>query len=226
MNVHHATPIVYAALKLHRFLWIFTLWHKKYKIAQWNEEQLKDLHKISPIVYKLQRSRFVKGTWMSPAAIKLKSGKIFKSHILTPPHPRAMWRQGSVRNPWMNLQSKFGYCKTTQTLNIALFSVPLGHREINESWNLESCLYKAGRILRTDGRADGRTNRQTDGRTDDPNTKCPRRTFQAGGIKMFWFFQRKWNIALTKLTLSIIIGATSSTDVSQYRVKFISIFTS
>ena len=24
---------------------------------------------------------------------------------------------------------------------------------------------------------------QTDGRTDDPNTRCPRRTFQAGGHK-------------------------------------------
>ena len=27
------------------------------------------------------------------------------------------------------------------------------------------------------------TNRQTDGRTDDPNTRCPQPTFQAGGIK-------------------------------------------
>ena len=37
---------------------------------------------------------------------------------------------------------------------------------------------------RTDGQTDGRTDRQTDGRTDDPNTICPRRTFQAGGIKI------------------------------------------
>ena len=26
--------------------------------------------------------------------------------------------------------------------------------------------------------------RRTDGRTDDPITRCPRRTFQAGGIKI------------------------------------------
>ena len=57
----------------------------------------------------------------------------------------------------MNLQSKFGYCIITPTLNIAL------------------CLLA--------GRNYGRTNRQTNGRTDDPITRCPRRTFQAGGIK-------------------------------------------
>ena len=28
------------------------------------------------------------------------------------------------------------------------------------------------------------TELRTDGRTDDPNTRCPRRTFQAGGIKI------------------------------------------
>ena len=53
----------------------------------------------------------------------------------------------------MNLQSKFGYCMTTQTLNIAL------------------C------------KRDGFTDKQTDGGTDVPNTRCPRQTFQAGGIK-------------------------------------------
>ena len=66
------------------------------------------------------------------------------------PTPRGMWCQWSVRNPWMNLQSKFGYCKTIQTLNIALLS-------------------KRGRNY---------------GRTDDPNTRCPPWTFQAGGIKI------------------------------------------
>ena len=62
----------------------------------------------------------------------------------------------------MDLQSKFGYCITTQTLNIAL------------------CLKWDGI---TDRQTDGRTDRQTR-RTDDPITRCPRRTFQAGGIKM------------------------------------------
>ena len=42
--------------------------------------------------------------------------------------------------------------------------------------NFKYCtLFISGTELRTD--------RQTDGRTDDPNTRCPRRTFQAGGIK-------------------------------------------
>ena len=38
----------------------------------------------------------------------------------TRPTPRGMGCQWSVRNPWMNLQSKFGYFMTIQTLNIAL----------------------------------------------------------------------------------------------------------
>ena len=36
------------------------------------------------------------------------------------PSPRGMWCQWSVSNHYMKLQSKFGYCMTTQTLNIAL----------------------------------------------------------------------------------------------------------
>ena len=47
--------------------------------------------------------------------------KISKSYILTLPHPRCTWCQWSVSNPKMNLQSKFGYCIITQTLNITLF---------------------------------------------------------------------------------------------------------
>ena len=36
----------------------------------------------------------------------------------------------------------------------------------------------------TEFRTDGRTNGRTDGQTDDPITRCPRWTFQAGGIKI------------------------------------------
>ena len=56
----------------------------------------------------------------------------------------------------MNLQSKFGYCIFTKTLIIKL------------------CLYA------------GRNYGQTDRRTNDPITRCPQRTFQAGGIKSLW----------------------------------------
>ena len=53
----------------------------------------------------------------------------------------------------MNLQSKFGYCITTQPLKIAL------------------C------------KRDEITDRQSDRQTDDPITRYPQRTFQARGIK-------------------------------------------
>ena len=62
----------------------------------------------------------------------------------------------------MNLQSKFGNCIITQTLNIALCK----------------------RDGITDKQTEGQTDGQTDGRTDYPITRCPRRTFQAGGIKI------------------------------------------
>ena len=55
----------------------------------------------------------------------------------------------------MNLQSKFGYCIITQNLNIAL------------------CL-NAGQ-LRTEG--------WTDKQTDNPISRCPQQTFQAGAHK-------------------------------------------
>ena len=60
----------------------------------------------------------------------------------------------------MNSQSKFGYC-------------------INHP-NFKYCtLFVSGTELRTNG--------QTDGQTDDQITRCPRRAFQAGGIKRRYF---------------------------------------
>ena len=50
----------------------------------------------------------------------------------------------------MNLQSKFGYCIITQTLNIALCQ----QEGITDRW----------------------TNGRTDGQTGDPITRCPQRT--------------------------------------------------
>ena len=39
-------------------------------------------------------------------------------------------------------------------------------------------------VSRTELRTYKHTDRHTNGRTDDPITRCPRRTFQAGGIKI------------------------------------------
>ena len=65
----------------------------------------------------------------------------------TRPTPRGMGCQWSVRNPWMHLQSKFGYCMTIQTLNIAL------------------CLSAGRNYGLTDRQTDRPMDRQTDGRT-------------------------------------------------------------
>ena len=59
---------------------------------------------------------------------------------------------------------------------------------LNEQTNIKYCiLFISGTELRTggqtDGQTDGRTDRRTDGRLDDPNTRCLRRTFQAGAKK-------------------------------------------
>ena len=72
----------------------------------------------------------------------------------------------------MNLQSKFGHCMTTQTLNIAL------------------C--KQDGIM--DRQTDGRTDEQTDKQTDKPNTRCPQQTFKAEGIKMLFHTELETDI--------------------------------
>ena len=83
--------------------------------------------------------------------------KISKSYILTLPHP-----QGHVMS-----------VKCEQPLDELTVQVWLLH----DHPHFEYCtLFISGTELRTDG--------QTDGRTDDPNTRCPRRTFEAGGIKI------------------------------------------
>ena len=82
--------------------------------------------------------------------------KISKSYILTPSHP-----QGHV----MSVKCE----EPIDELTIQVW-LPYYHP------NFKYCtLFVSGMELRTDGR----TNRQT----DDPITRCPRRTFQAGGIK-------------------------------------------
>ena len=83
--------------------------------------------------------------------------KISKSYILTPPQP-----QGHVMS-----------VKCEQPLDKLTVQVWLLYDHQNFK---EFTLFISGTELRTDG--------QTDGRTDDPNTRCPRRTFQAGGIKI------------------------------------------
>ena len=82
--------------------------------------------------------------------------KISKSYILTPPHP-----QGHVMS-----------VKCEQPIDELTVQVWL----LYHNPNFKYCtLFVSGTELRTD--------KQTNGQTDDPNTRCPRRTFQAGGIK-------------------------------------------
>ena len=67
------------------------------------------------------------------------------------------------------------------------------------------------------------TNRQTNRQTDDPITRCPRRTFQAGGIKInrvhslvvvnmsLKFYENAWNgFVSTVFTMSKSVGSTDS----------------
>ena len=106
-------------------------------------------------------TRRVCETRMPPATTKLKYGKISKFQILTLPHPQG--RVMSVR------------CE--QPLDELTVQVWL----LYDHPNFKYCtLYISGTELRTDKQ----TNGQMDGQTDDPNTRCPRRTFQAGGIKI------------------------------------------
>ena len=73
--------------------------------------------------------------------------------------------------------------------------------------NFKYCtLFVSGTELRT-GR---RTDRQTDGQTYDPNTRCPRRTFQAGGIKINVNEKRVKKVCSKTKVINIYDGETIS----------------
>ena len=92
--------------------------------------------------------------------------KISKSYILTLPHPQGHVMSVRWEEPIDEL-----------TIQVWL----LYHHP-----HFKYCtLYVSGTELRTDRRTD----RQMDGQTDDPITRCPRRTFQAVGIKII----KDWN---------------------------------
>ena len=112
---------------------------------------------------------------MPPAATKSKYGKnqnmakISKSYILTPPHP-----QGHV----MSVKCE----EPTDELTVQVWL--LYHHP-----NFKYCtLFVSQTELRTYKRTDGQMN----GQTDDLITRCPRRTFQAGGIKRHHFLRLVW----------------------------------
>ena len=95
---------------------------------------------------------------MPPAATKSNMAKNSKSYILTPPHPQGQVMSEECEQPLDEL-----------TVQVWL----LYHRP-----NFKYCtLLKAGL-----------SNEQTDKQTDDPITRCPRRTFQAGGIKRDFYY--------------------------------------
>ena len=101
---------------------------------------------------------------MPPAATKSKWGKISKFQILTLPQP-----QGHVMS-----------VKCEQPLDELTVQVWLLYDHLNFKY---CTLNVSGMELQTDKLTNGWMDRQT----DDPNTRCPRQTFQAGGIKiMAW----------------------------------------
>ena len=86
--------------------------------------------------------------------------KISKSHILTLPHPHGHVMSVKYEEPIDELTVKVWL----------LYRHP----------NFRYCtLLVSGTELQTNRQTDKRTDRQT----DDPITRCPRRAFQAGGIK-------------------------------------------
>ena len=109
---------------------------------------------ISRAIFSLMNKICVCETRMPPAATKSNMAKISKSYILTPPNPQGQVMSEECEQPLDELTVQVWlHCITTQTFNIAL------------------------------GLKAGRNYRQTDRQTDDPITRCPRRTFQAGGHK-------------------------------------------
>ena len=102
---------------------------------------------------------------------------IFKSNIFIPPHP----------------QGHGVSVKCEQFIDGLTVQVWLLYHHPNFKY---CTLFENGAELRTDGQTNGRTDK-----TDNPITICPRRTFQAGGIKI----RRNINFKLTSLLYDWII---------------------
>ena len=59
-------------------------------------------------------------------------------------------------------------------------------------------------IYKRDGITYGQTDRQTDRQTDGPITRCPRRTFQAGGINIQLYFHIFWDYNVHTVSGNIV----------------------
>ena len=92
-----------------------------------------------------------------------------KSYILTPPHPKGHGMS----------------VKCEQSIDGLTVKVWLLYHHPNFKY---CTLFESGTELRTDRRTDI----WTEGLRDDPITRCPRRTFQAGGIKIKKIFVAYW----------------------------------
>ena len=119
----------------------------------------------------------------------LNMAKISKSYILVPPHPQGQVISEKCDEPIGEL-----------TVQVWL----LYHHH-----NFKYCtLFVSGTELQT--------NRRTNRQTDDPITRCPRRTFQAGGII-------NWEVQTLSLTcdarssaLLMILGIISRTKIASW----------
>ena len=89
--------------------------------------------------------------------------KISKSYILTPPY-----HQGHVISE-----------KCEEPIDELTVQVWLLYHQPNFKY---CTLFVRGTELKTNGQTD----KQTDRQVDDPITRCPQLTFQAGGIKNYW----------------------------------------
>ena len=133
-----------------------------------------------------------------------KYGKISKSQILTPPNPQGHGMSVKCEKPL-----------DEPTVQVWL---------LYDNANFKYCtLFISGTELWTDGR--------TDRRTDDPNTRCPWRTFQAGGIKTsdprnaFGASKSKaWQTKVWEIDIQITLLCWRHNDHLQYWLAFFSRF--
>ena len=109
--------------------------------------------------------------------------KISKSYILTPPHS-----QGHVMS-----------VKCEEPIDEVIVQVWLLYH--NPNFNIALCKW--------DGITDRQTHKRTDRQTDDPITRCPRQTFQAGGIKTRPF-AKIWTNTLSLLPHTLLINSRCS----------------
>ena len=119
---HKNRPLIHHKVPKNKLKYIYVSLNAIHSSGQWSVNWQVDGQFLFLTMDTLQDKTCVLRNTDAPGGNKVQIWQKSLSPKFWPcPNLRGMWCQWSVSNPYMNLQSKFGYCIISQTLNIALY---------------------------------------------------------------------------------------------------------